>query len=358
MPFKTHEENAAFAARNGATNGANGSNDDEDFPWLKFESVDDLPAKEPEKIINGLLHVGEKLAITAGSKSFKTWGLLYLAYCISNGFPFLGFDTIKSKVMIFDLEISRYGIRRRLERIRGAIGQGTFENIVICSLRGKARKFCANFQKIQPLIRLEDIKVVIIDPVYKFLLGRNEADNALVADMLEGLTVFCEETNVAMIWTHHHSKGNQAAKDALDRSSGAGSWARDPDALLDLVDHKDSTKTERVFTVEITVREFPPVNNFVARLKFPLLVRDGQGLDPDDLKRPGGRPPKFKVQDLVNQLGDDELTTAEFKKRVIDETGMSPTTFYDLKREAEKAGLISQNKISGKWECIRPAYRA
>jgi hypothetical protein len=349
MRFRTHEENEAFAARHGAVNGANGHNDDDDFPWLKFESVDELADHEPEKIIDGFLHIGEKLGITAGSKSNKTWMLLHMAYCIANGLPFLGFTTYKSKVMIFDLELSRYGIRRRLERIRGALGQGTFDNIIVCSLRGKARKFCANFQKIQPLIRLEDVRVVIIDPVYKFLLGRNEADNALVADMLEGMTVFCEETNVAMAWVHHHSKGNQAAKEALDRSSGAGSWSRDPDALLDLVDHKDSTKTERIFKVEITVREFAPIDNFVARWKCPLLLRDDQGLDPDSLKRPGGRPTKYSVDDLLEHLGNDELTTTQFKIRVMNETGMSKSRFYLLLNQALTQKLIVKSKLTQLW---------
>lgn len=39
-----------------------------------------------------------------------------------------------------------------------------------------------------------------------------------------------------MIYCHHHSKGAQGGKKAMDRASGSGVFARDPDALLDLIE--------------------------------------------------------------------------------------------------------------------------
>ena len=39
-----------------------------------------------------------------------------------------------------------------------------------------------------------------------------------------------------MIYCHHHSKGFQGQKRSMDRASGSGVFARDPDALLDLTE--------------------------------------------------------------------------------------------------------------------------
>ena len=39
-----------------------------------------------------------------------------------------------------------------------------------------------------------------------------------------------------MIYCHHHSKGSQGNKRSMDRASGSGVFARDPDALLDLIE--------------------------------------------------------------------------------------------------------------------------
>src|SRR5271166_431709 len=144
---------------------------DEFLAALKFESFDELPDVEPELVIEGLLRIGEKLGITAGTKRFKTWLLLYIGYCVANGIEFLGFKTYRQKVVVFDLELSRNGIKRRLRRIQKAVGAGDFENIKICSLRGKAKLFCNNFEQIKDRVITEKFKVIIIDPVYKFLLG-------------------------------------------------------------------------------------------------------------------------------------------------------------------------------------------
>jgi hypothetical protein len=288
--------------------------EEEKFDWLKFESYDELPEQEPEQIIKGILHVGEKFGITAGSKRFKTWFLLYLAYCVANGLPFLGRQTQKSKVAIFDLELSKNSLRRRLARIREALGaKGDFTNIRICALRGKARKFChalkSSDQPLQKLILAEKVELVIIDPVYKFLLGRDENSNGIVADILEDLTEFCDASRVALAYVHHHSKGNQANKDARDRGAGAGAWSRDPDCLLDLTEHEEWTNDNKVFSAEFTHRDFPPIENFVVRWEFPLVVLDESGLDPHELKQPakGGRPPSDAKTQILTALRTAEV---------------------------------------------------
>ncbi|WP_270344759.1 hypothetical protein [Enterococcus thailandicus] len=44
------------------------------------------------------------------------------------------------------------------------------------------------------------------------------------------------ELGCAVIYCHHHSKGSQGGKNSMDRSSGSGVFARDPDAILDLIE--------------------------------------------------------------------------------------------------------------------------
>jgi RecA-family ATPase len=39
-----------------------------------------------------------------------------------------------------------------------------------------------------------------------------------------------------VIYCHHHSKGGQGSKRSMDRASGSGVFARDPDALLDMIE--------------------------------------------------------------------------------------------------------------------------
>ena len=46
----------------------------------------------------------------------------------------------------------------------------------------------------------------------------------------------CTEVGCAVIYCHHHSKGAQGGKRSMDRASGSGVFARDPDALLDMTE--------------------------------------------------------------------------------------------------------------------------
>ena len=46
----------------------------------------------------------------------------------------------------------------------------------------------------------------------------------------------CTELECAVIYCHHHSKGAQGGKRSMDRASGSGVFARDPDALLDMIE--------------------------------------------------------------------------------------------------------------------------
>lgn len=300
-----------------------------------------MPDDEPQRVIENLLRVGEKLGITSGSKSFKTWLLLYIGFCIANGLDFLGYKTTKSKVIVFDLELSRNSLKRRLKRIQKTLGAGDFENIKLCSLRGKARLFCRSFESIKDQIAAAGFKVVIIDPVYKFLLGREENSNGIVADMLDRLTVFCMEARVALLYVHHHSKGNQAAKESLDRGSGAGAWARDPDALMDITTHKQWTKEEPIYTRSITVRDFPPIEDFVVRWKFPVLVRDELGLDPAELKQPdkGGRPKDDNTEVIMAVFRAFEGTGGATAKQISEATLISKRTIQRRIKELIPARL-------------------
>ena len=75
---------------------------------------------------------------------------------------------------------------------------------------------------------------VVIDPIYKVLTGdENSADQ--MAAFCNQFDKVCHELGAAVIYCHHHSKGYQGQKRSMDRASGSGVFARDPDALLDLV---------------------------------------------------------------------------------------------------------------------------
>ena len=76
---------------------------------------------------------------------------------------------------------------------------------------------------------------IVIDPIYKIITGdENSADQ--MAAFCNQFDKVCTELGAAVIYCHHHSKGAQSGKRSMDRASGSGVFARDPDALLDLIE--------------------------------------------------------------------------------------------------------------------------
>ncbi|MBP0987995.1 MAG: AAA family ATPase, partial [Oscillospiraceae bacterium] len=71
--------------------------------------------------------------------------------------------------------------------------------------------------------------------IYKVITGdENSADQ--MAHFCNQFDKVCTELGCAVIYCHHHSKGLQGSKRSMDRASGSGVFARDPDALLDMIE--------------------------------------------------------------------------------------------------------------------------
>ena len=80
----------------------------------------------------------------------------------------------------------------------------------------------------------QNYMAIIIDPIYKVITGdENSADQ--MAAFCNQFDKVCTELGCAVIYCHHHSKGAQGGKRSMDRASGSGVFARDPDALLDMI---------------------------------------------------------------------------------------------------------------------------
>ena len=108
-------------------------------------------------------------------------------------------------------------------------------NIDIWNLRGKSVPMDKLAPKLIRRAAKKNYVAIIIDPIYKVITGdENSADQ--MANFCNQFDKVCTELGCAVIYCHHHSKGNQGGKKSMDRASGSGVFARDPDALLDLIE--------------------------------------------------------------------------------------------------------------------------
>ena len=211
-------------------------NDDLPEPESIADVWDDLPELSPP-LIEGVLRQGHKMLLAGPSKAGKSFSLIELCCAIAEGRKWLSWYCTQGKVLYVNLELDRASCLHRFKDVYQALGwqPDHLENIHVWNLRGKS----IPMDKLAPkLIRRAAKKgyiAVIIDPIYKVITGdENSADQ--MANFCNQFDKVCTELGTAVIYCHHHSKGSQGGKRSMDRASGSGVFARDPDALLDLIE--------------------------------------------------------------------------------------------------------------------------
>ena len=198
---------------------------------------DDLPPLA-DALISGVLRQGHKMLLAGPSKAGKSFALIELCIAIAEGKTWLGrFSCAQGRVLYINLELDRPSCLHRFKDVYTAMGLApdNLRNIDIWNLRGAS----VPMDKLAPkLIRRAGKKgytAVILDPIYKVITGdENSADQ--MAKFCNQFDVVCGALDCAVIYCHHHSKGAQGGKRSMDRASGSGVFARDPDAMLDMTE--------------------------------------------------------------------------------------------------------------------------
>ena len=200
------------------------------------DQLKDLPPLAPE-LIQGVLRKGHKLLLSGPSKAGKSFALIELCIAIAEGIEWLGLQCAPGGVLYVNLELDRASCLHRFQDVYKAIGvtPRNPDAIDIWNLRGRS----CPMDKLSPKLIRRALKkgytAVIIDPIYKVITGdENSADQ--MAAFCNQFDKIATELGCAVIYCHHHSKGSQGQKRSMDRASGSGVFARDPDALLDLIE--------------------------------------------------------------------------------------------------------------------------
>ena len=257
-------------------------------PWTRADEIPhDLSKKIMQRypvLIDGLLHRGTKMVLGGGSKSYKTWTLLNLAASVASGTPWFGHDTVDTglDVIFLNFEVPHEFFLNRCQHVCNAMGlREAPSNLVIWSLRGQTSDLGVVLDAMKK--RMENgCALLVIDPIYKALGGRNENSAGDIGLLMNEVEAIVEQTGAAVAFGAHYSKGNQAEKDPLDRISGSGVFARDPDTIMGLTAHEE----ENCYTVHTILRNFPAIMPYVIEWDFPLFERKNE-LDARRLKRFG-----------------------------------------------------------------------
>lgn len=221
---------------------------DEWWEWIQ-EAQDDLPDPEgladvwddmPDlapPLIDGVLRRGHKMLLAGPSKAGKSFALIELCCAIAEGREWLGWRCARGKVLYVNLELDRASALHRFRDVYASLGwePAHLASIDVWNLRGKAVPMDRLAPKLIRRAARRGYDAVVIDPIYKVITGdENSADQ--MAAFCNQFDLIASQLGCAVVYCHHHSKGLQGGKRSMDRASGSGVFARDPDALLDMTE--------------------------------------------------------------------------------------------------------------------------
>lgn len=210
----------------------------DDLP--EFESMADAWEHMPElspPLIENVLRQGHKMLIAGPSKAGKSYALIEMSIAIAEGRRWLGWQCAKGRVLYVNLELDRASCLHRFRDVYNAmqLPPTNLNSIDIWNLRGVTEPMDKLAPKLIRRAKKKQYIAVIIDPIYKVITGdENSADQ--MAHFCNQFDKVCTQLGCAVIYCHHHSKGAQGGKRSMDRASGSGVFARDPDALIDMTE--------------------------------------------------------------------------------------------------------------------------
>jgi len=312
--------------------------------------INDTSLVRPDDVIESVLSRGTKGVVAGVSKAGKTLLLMLIAICVATGRNVLGFATVQGPVLFINLEIPPAFIKDRLQSLMVAMGVLDFGQLDIWNLRGKV----SNYEDLLAYIIREALgknySLIIIDPYYKLLSGRSENTAGAISKFVACLEKIAEATGAAILCSHHFAKGNSKKKSTIDRMSGSGVFARDPDTIITLTEHTEPN----CFTVEFVLRNFPSQPSFVIERNYPLFV-ERTDLDPEDVMIPEiDDQDDHGITDLIRKY---PMPTIEWEIK-CSALGLSRATFFRIKRKLKNAGHIDFDFKTKTWFVINHQYSA
>ncbi len=273
------------------------ANADDLPPIVNLAEFKNNPPPLKDVLVDGVLRCGHKMIVTGPSKAGKSLVLMQLAVATAEGAQWLGFKVKQGKVLYINLEIDHASCIRRFMKIYEAMGitNAHMENIDIWNLRGHATPLDKLVPKVLRKIKGKNFASVIFDPIYKLTMGGDENSASDMGLFCNEFDRVCTESGAAVVYCHHHSKGVQGGKKSMDRSSGSGVFARDPDAVVDMTELEVPENSEffmgkrglPAYRIEGTLREFAPFAPRNVWFDYPLHRLDYGILD--DATVPGSR---------------------------------------------------------------------
>lgn len=220
---------------------------------LKTMDADTLlyqPLEKPCFVVEGLIPTG--LILFCGSQKIgKSWLMLKLCLCVSQGLSFWDMPTQKSDVLYLCLEDTFYRIQDRLFKLTDEASGRLHFAVASCKLSDGLMGQLEEYLQAYP-----DSRLIVIDTLQKVRTASK--DNAYANDYgdISLIKAFADKHSLAVVVVHHIHKQNDS--DVFNQVSGTTGLTGSADATFVLEKETRASDTAKLFCVgrDIEYQEF------------------------------------------------------------------------------------------------------
>src|SRR6185437_4346341 len=321
---------------------------------IRHISVADIVAddgSEPPALVEGMLPIGGLGVLAGRAKSFKSWTAMELALAVASGTEWLGFKVAQRPAIYLNFELSDKTLKKRFKDIADAkqidlahktdpeaketdprdVSKFLFpltQDTSRIQVSGKdgdhenrfTEAVCAEVKLAMRQLKISGA-LIIFDSFYNLSGNANENDASQVKTIYRHLRTLLADTQSTGLVIHHFAKGDPSGKMEGERAAGSRVHRQEPDAYIELVPHRE----ERAVVMTCDLRNYQGIDKQCFRFDFPLLM-PAPSLDPSEIKKPQGVLETYTDQEMIEMLVEGPMDATEWKKAVMETTGMSSTT--------------------------------
>ena len=183
--------------------------------------ISEYENEEVTHIINEIL-VSGGVTILAGSDGVgKSWLGLQMGFCISNGEPFLGWETIKRPVLLIQFELGHAQLKDRLKILSKTYDMNGSFNVV--DLSDEDLIFTDAWDKIEQTIHHHELQdgVIIVDNLYAST-DKDTSVNQELKPILMKIRRMCFDLDNSFVLIAHHNKNDSNEEPILTKKLISG----------------------------------------------------------------------------------------------------------------------------------------
>ena len=288
------------------------------------------PLEKPSFVVDGLIPTG--LTLFCGSQKIgKSWLMLKLCLCVSQGIPLWDMPTREGDVLYLCLEDTFCRIQDRLFRLTDeasgrlhfAVASDKLSDGLIVQLEDYLKEY-------------PDSRLIVIDTLQKIRTASK--DNAYASDYgdISLIKDFADRHSLAVIVVHHIRKQNDS--DVFNKVSGTTGLTGSADATFVLEQESRASNAAKLY---VTGRD-TPYQEFTLRFRdcsWELVERKEQ----EQLAKEAIPDVLFRLVYFMQDKGEWTGTATELLE-AMGETGTPPNIMTKRLNEY-RAGFLSENNI-------------